>query len=32
MHTKFLLENQKGGDDAEELGVDRKILEWILGK
>jgi hypothetical protein len=33
MHTKFLSENLKGGDQAEDLSVDGKIiLEWILGK
>jgi hypothetical protein len=32
MHT-FLLENQKGTNCAEDIGVDEKIiLEWILGK
>jgi hypothetical protein len=31
--TVFLLENLKGKDHSEDLGVDRKIiLEWILGK
>jgi len=29
----LLLENQKGRDHSEDLGVDRKvILEWILMK
>jgi hypothetical protein len=33
MHTKFYLENPKGRDDLEDLGIDGKvILEWILGK
>jgi hypothetical protein len=33
MHIKFWLENLKGGDQPEELGVDEKIiLEWILVK
>jgi hypothetical protein len=33
MHTVLLLENQKGRDHSEDLGVDRKvILEWILMK
>jgi len=32
-HTKFCSENLKGGDHAEDLGVDVIIiLEWILGK
>jgi len=26
MHTKFLLENQKGRDHSEDLGVDGKII------
>jgi hypothetical protein len=33
MHTKFSLENLKGRDHSEDLGVDGKIiLEWTLGK
>jgi hypothetical protein len=33
MLTVFWLENMKGIDDAEDLGVDGVIiLEWILGK
>jgi hypothetical protein len=29
----ILLENLKGGDHLEDLGIDEKtILEWILGK
>jgi hypothetical protein len=28
----FWLENLNGRDYAEDLGVDGKILEWILGK
>jgi hypothetical protein len=33
MHTKFWLENLKGGDHLEVLSVDgRIILEWILKK
>jgi hypothetical protein len=29
---QFWLENLKGRDHSEDLGVDGKILEWILGK
>jgi hypothetical protein len=33
MNTKLWLENLKGGDHSEELGIDGKIiLEWILEK
>jgi hypothetical protein len=33
MHTIFWLENQKGRDHLEDLGVDGKIKgDWILGK
>jgi hypothetical protein len=33
MHTVFWLENLKGRDHLEDLGVDGDIiLEWILGK
>jgi len=33
MRTKFLLENLKGRNHSEDLGVDRKaVLEWILEK
>jgi hypothetical protein len=33
IHTIFWLENMKGRDRAEYLGVDERIiLEWILGK
>jgi hypothetical protein len=33
MHTRFWLENLKGRDHSEDLGIDGKIiLEWILGK
>jgi hypothetical protein len=33
MHTDFWLNNLKGRDHSEDLGVDEKIiLEWILGK
>jgi hypothetical protein len=33
MHTKFWLENLKGSNHFEDLGVGGKILlEWILGK
>jgi hypothetical protein len=32
MHTIFWFENLNGKDYLEDLGVDGKILEWILGK
>jgi hypothetical protein len=33
MHTVFCMENLKGGDHSEDLGLDRRIiLDWILGK
>jgi hypothetical protein len=33
MHITFRLENLKGRDHSENLGVGRRItLEWILGK
>jgi hypothetical protein len=33
MHTIFSLENLKGRDQSEDLGVDgRIILVWIFGK
>jgi hypothetical protein len=33
MHTIYWLENLKGRDHSEDLGIDGKIiLEWILGK
>jgi hypothetical protein len=33
MHTIIWLENLKGRDHSEDLGVDGKIiLEWILGE
>jgi hypothetical protein len=33
MHRIFWLENLKGRNHSEDLGIDRKIiLEWILGK
>jgi hypothetical protein len=33
MYAVFWLENLKGRDHSEDLGVDGKIiLEWILGK
>jgi hypothetical protein len=28
----FSLENLKGRDHLEDLGVDGKVLEWMLGK
>jgi hypothetical protein len=31
MHTKCWLENLKGRDLLEHLGIDSKILEWVLG-
>jgi hypothetical protein len=32
MHTIFWLENLKGRDHLEDLGIDERIiLEWILG-
>jgi hypothetical protein len=32
MHTVFWLENLKGSGYSEDLGVDGKIIECILGK
>jgi hypothetical protein len=33
MHIIYWLENLKGRDQLEDLGVDGKIIfEWILGK
>jgi hypothetical protein len=32
MRTVFRLENLKERDHLEDLGLDGKILEWILGK
>jgi hypothetical protein len=32
MHTVFSLENLKGRDHLEHIGVDEEILERILGK
>jgi hypothetical protein len=33
MHTKFLLENLKGTDHSEDLGINGRIIsECILGK
>jgi hypothetical protein len=32
MHTKFWPENLKGRVHSEELGIDAKILEWVLEK
>jgi hypothetical protein len=32
MHTIFLFENMNGRDHLEYLGIDGRILEWILGK
>jgi len=32
MHTKSWLGNRKGTDPSQDLDIDGKILEWILGK
>jgi hypothetical protein len=32
MRTKLWLENLNGTDHSEDLGVDGRILEWILVK
>jgi hypothetical protein len=32
MFTKFWSENPNGRDHSEDLGVDGKVLEWILEK
>jgi hypothetical protein len=32
MHTKFWLENMKGRDHLEDVGIDDRISEWIPGK
>jgi hypothetical protein len=32
MHITFWSENPKGKGHSEDLSVDGKILEWILGK
>jgi hypothetical protein len=32
MQTVFVFRNLKGRDHSEDLGVDGKILEWILRK
>jgi hypothetical protein len=32
IHTVLRLEILKGRDYSEELAVDGKVLEWILGK
>jgi hypothetical protein len=33
MHTKLWVENVKGRDNSEDLGIDETvILEWISGK
>jgi hypothetical protein len=33
MYAKVWMENLKGGDYSEDLGIDRRIiLEWILRK
>jgi hypothetical protein len=33
IHTKFLLENLKGIDQLEDIGLDQKVIsEWIFGK
>jgi hypothetical protein len=31
MHTKFWLENLKGRDYSEDIGIDRRILDRCLG-
>jgi hypothetical protein len=32
MYTKFWLENLKGRDHSDDLGIDRKIIrKWIFG-
>jgi hypothetical protein len=32
MNTINLLENLKGRDHSEDIGVNGKMLEWIVGK
>jgi hypothetical protein len=32
MHTKFWLENLKGKDHFDDLGIDGRILKQILGR
>jgi len=32
MHTIFCLENLKGRDYLEDIGIDGKIIKWLLGK
>jgi hypothetical protein len=32
IHTIFWLENLKGRDHSEDVGIDEKTSEWIIGK